>query len=79
MFEDVDRCAVCGQVVPEGRQLCPTCYGEGTEKQPNLEAVYRAAGIIKEYCVGRADDPETDCIRCPLKDICCMEPYLWEV
>ncbi len=28
----VDRCVLCGQVIPEGRQVCPECiekYGGG--------------------------------------------------
>ena len=24
---DIDRCVVCGDVIPEGRQVCPTCIG----------------------------------------------------
>lgn len=22
---DVDRCVMCGEVIPEGRQVCPSC------------------------------------------------------
>lgn len=24
----VDRCICCGEIVPEGRQVCPKCYGK---------------------------------------------------
>lgn len=24
---DAERCIVCGAVIPEGRQVCPTCIG----------------------------------------------------
>ena len=77
MFEDIDRCAVCGRVIPEGRQLCPACYGAAGV--PTINDVFEAAKVIKRYCVSRADNPETDCIECPIKDICLNEPYLWEV
>ena len=25
---DVDRCVCCGEIVPEGRQICPQCEHE---------------------------------------------------
>lgn len=79
MFTDVDRCAICGQVIPEGRQLCPACYKAAAEARPTMDEVFEAAKVIKRYCVSRADNPETDCVECPIKDICLNEPYLWEV
>lgn len=27
-----DRCVTCGQVIPEGRQVCPTCENKKIEK-----------------------------------------------
>ena len=27
--ENVDRCAVCGEIVPEGREVCPSCQENG--------------------------------------------------
>ena len=23
-----DRCVCCGEIIPEGRQVCPGCFGE---------------------------------------------------
>jgi len=23
-----DRCVCCGEIIPEGRQVCPVCFGE---------------------------------------------------
>ena len=25
-----ERCVVCGEIIPEGRQVCPICEGSGT-------------------------------------------------
>ena len=25
MIEDTNRCVVCGDIIPEGRQVCPVC------------------------------------------------------
>ena len=25
LFDDADKCVVCGTVIPEGRQVCPSC------------------------------------------------------
>lgn len=76
---DVDRCAICGQPIPEGGQVCGICktiVGEGT---PDIMAVHEAARVIKRYCNSRNSSPETDCVECPIKDIYYNEPYLWEV
>lgn len=31
---DADRCACCGEIIPEGRQVCPQCEdgAEGEKK-----------------------------------------------
>lgn len=38
---DVDRCVVCGNVIPEGRQVCPICMagceGCGWEDRNNCK------------------------------------------
>ena len=31
LMPDADRCVCCGEIIPEGRQVCPQCEG-GTEK-----------------------------------------------
>lgn len=39
----MDRCVICGEPVPEGRQVCPGCnQNEGTV----FEQLMRAAGIV---------------------------------
>lgn len=66
--------------------LSPKVYNFATlakktagEDTPDLIAVREAAKAIKRYCNSRNSNPETDCIECPIKDICYNEPYLWEV
>jgi uncharacterized Zn finger protein (UPF0148 family) len=31
-MENVDRCVCCGEIIPEGRQICPICEYWGQEK-----------------------------------------------
>ena len=31
--EGVDRCVICGEVIPEGRQVCPTCETAKAKKK----------------------------------------------
>ena len=76
---DVDLCAVCGQPIPEGVQICANCEIEIKESVPSVAAVHAAARVIKSFCNSRNNNPETDCKECPIKDICFNEPYLWEV
>ena len=79
MIEDIVLCRLCGETIPEGRSLCAACYGAAAEARPTMDEVFEAAKVIKRYCMSRAEDPGTDCVKCPIKDICLNEPYLWEV
>ena len=36
-MSDADRCVCCGEIIPEGRQVCPQCEG-GVEKAKKEEA-----------------------------------------
>lgn len=79
---DVDRCAICGQPIPEGVQVCTVCRASlliTPKRTPTILEVRFAAKIIKDFCDSQNEDPEKDCIECPIKDICYNEPYLWEV
>lgn len=79
MFDDIVLCRLCGEAIPEGRSLCAACYGAAAEARPTMDEVFEAAKVIKAYCNSREENEETDCIECPIKDICLNEPYLWEV
>lgn len=37
---DADRCVCCGEIVPEGRQVCPQCEN-GAEQNENKKTTYR--------------------------------------
>ena len=39
-FDDTNRCVVCGDLIPEGRQVCPRC-----EKEPCVH-VWLFDGIV---------------------------------
>lgn len=30
---DADRCVFCGEIVPEGRQVCPRCESKNEERK----------------------------------------------
>lgn len=75
---DADRCVACGDIIPEGRQICPAC-GRKTITPPTIDEVKAAARVIKAFCNSRNANPETDCIECPIRDMCETDPYTWEV
>ncbi len=33
---DADKCALCGAIIPEGRQVCPTC----SKEEPTMRGDY---------------------------------------
>lgn len=46
---------------------------------PTVDEVKKAAVIFKNFCNRRNSNPETDCIECPIRDMCSSDPYTWEV
>ena len=46
---------------------------------PTVDEVKKAAVIFKNFCNSRNSNPETDCIECPIRDMCSSDPYTWEV
>ena len=32
-----DTCAICGKIIPEGRQVCPVCESKHGEQSKNQE------------------------------------------
>ncbi len=46
---------------------------------PTIDEVKEAAVIIKNFCISRNQDPETDCVKCPIWEMCDSDPYMWEV
>ena len=50
----VDRCVMCGEIIPEGRQICPLCEKGKTPKMGKgvkFERIRRITG----YLVGTLD------------------------
>lgn len=39
-IKNVDRCVICGEIIPEGRQVCPQCYENYNKKQP-FKVIFR--------------------------------------
>lgn len=33
-MSDVDRCIICGEIIPEGRQVCPSCEAKIDRLRP---------------------------------------------
>ena len=42
---DVDRCVCCGEIVPEGRQVCPQCENEA-KQNGNKKTTIQSMPII---------------------------------
>lgn len=34
---DADRCVCCGEIIPEGRQVCPQCEGGAEDEKKDRE------------------------------------------
>lgn len=34
-----DRCVICGDIIPEGRMICPHCEAEPNSKFTELERI----------------------------------------
>lgn len=47
---DADRCVCCGQIVPEGRQVCPQCEIE-LQSKPDVGAVLGIEEKIDENLI----------------------------
>ena len=83
-MEKVNQCVTCGKNIPEGNQLCNVCKSIITEPKKDISIddfteVRAAAAKIKNYCLLRIHTHKDGCEKCPIKDICYNEPYLWEV
>ena len=63
-----NKCLVCGAIIPEGRQVCPTCKKGGKHE---ISKKLTAEEIIKAYF---EDCNEDFCHTCPLSETdCCAE------
>lgn len=51
-----DRCVMCGEIVPEGRQVCPICerkYAPEKDDRTIMEALLRSARVPDPRFSGR--------------------------
>lgn len=53
----VDRCVCCGEIIPEGRQICPICE-KGTKKMAELKPCPFCGGkaIFKSTAIAKGGD-----------------------
>ena len=47
---DADRCVCCGEIIPEGRQICPQCEIE-LQSKPDVGAILGIEGKIDENLI----------------------------
>lgn len=45
---NADRCICCGEIIPEGRQVCPRCEGAETAKPLSQEEYFFYEWLILE-------------------------------
>ena len=56
----VDRCVMCGEIIPEGRQICPLCE-QGKTPKLGKGVKFQRIRRITGYLVGTLDKCEVDC------------------
>ena len=49
---DADKCAACGEIIPEGRQVCPLCSKEVSEMGGNKNPYYNSEGYADPTAYG---------------------------
>lgn len=64
-MSNADRCTVCGEIIPEGRQVCPLCEKEepmGNKKNPyfNSEDYADPTAFAAISSVTREENAELD-------------------
>lgn len=79
-----DRCIVCGEEIPEGRQICPICESEGSKHNRIIKSAAGARqerGLLEKGVQAHSDtdkrNTERSCGNCAdgagLKN-CCISP-----
>ena len=51
----VDRCVCCGEIIPEGRQICPTCDSGKINRKMGKGIKFERIRRITGYLVGALD------------------------
>lgn len=73
--ENAERCVVCGEIIPEGRQVCPQCEAaEGTEtpQEPHI----MDSGERREFATGAVRDIQEGKGRCDLLPLDIVEELI---
>ena len=50
-----ERCICCGEIIPEGRQVCPVCDAESTRRKTGKGVKFQRIRRITGYLVGTLD------------------------
>lgn len=48
-----DRCIVCGDIIPEGRHICPNCEKDETVDEMFVNANHLCNGLIRRWLCSR--------------------------
>ena len=62
ILDNAERCVCCGAIIPEGRQVCPTC--ENPEITSPIKAI--RAKCLDCCCGSFLEVKECTALRCPL-------------
>lgn len=57
--ENVDRCIICGEIIPEGRQVCPICENDPVNRPAHytdgkIEVIEYIEDKRLGFCLGNA-------------------------
>ena len=44
-----DRCLICGEIIPEGRMICPACETEPNNRFTELERIEQFSKLMNKY------------------------------
>lgn len=69
----------CGMAIFGEFRFTHEGYKRPINATPTIDDAKAAARVIKAFCNSRNSIPETDCIGCPIRDLCENDPYTWEV
>ena len=64
-----DRCVCCGAVIPEGRQVCPSC-----ESKAESKVITNPVKAIRAYCMECSCGQTSEVSACPVTK-CPLYPF----
>ena len=65
---NADRCVCCGEIIPEGRMVCPNCEVASKANENGLKDFLEQHGLVMRVCDGAITFCDGDCENCGEED-----------